>query len=444
MSWRRTRPRRRWRTRRATRNLYGEIHWNGAQRGVSYAANGNASITLRAGSDDGHMSAFDPLGRVPLHAAATAQLSAGNGLVNASLTHGVLRVAASGGNGVVVGNTTSAINAALRSLLGGRALQLAWRMYMGPGAVSTLALTGAYIVDEPLLLPPQFALVLQDGAELRAAAATWGDGPALVVANGTAYSAVFVVAPRGGGDGGGGGRIVCEPGVAGVAAGGEGPPPAMLAVNTRRFLVDGVLVVGCGGRVHLLGGAAAELLGMAVVNASGAGVVANATYRPVLHGLVVTAAGGTGIEVGAGTNASLVSSCAVAACSGHNVAVRSGALDAFVLNNTLTLNGGAGIALYDAGAPIAAVAGHLVVDNTAVGNAGAGVLVASTSGHGRRYARVEGRAAGQQHADRQRRCRRALRRRRLGRLAAQLGTAVRPGGHGADHGVQERRCVRGV
>jgi len=152
-------------------------------------------------------------------------------VTNASVVNGTLTYP--GATPTYIGNTTSALNSAITLVFGSLhpppVKSSAVLVNSSVGALSYLTLAGTYVADAPLLIPAQFVLAMEDVVIM---ASPNFEGSAVIVANGSAYSAVVSAgAPL---------RALIDCSAATVAA------PAVLALNSPFFLLDGVTVSSCG------------------------------------------------------------------------------------------------------------------------------------------------------------------------------------------------------
>ena len=166
-----------------------------------------------------------------LVACAAASIAAPLPTLNASVVNGTLSYP--GHAPTVIGNTTSALNAAIATVFGPvqppPARDTAVLINSTVGVLSYLTLTGSYLADVPLDLPPQFVLAMVDATIVASPAFS---GAALVFANGSAYSAVVSA--------GGPEHALIDCSAAPVGC------PGVFALNSAFFLLDGVTVNACG------------------------------------------------------------------------------------------------------------------------------------------------------------------------------------------------------
>lgn len=299
---------------------------------------------------------------VPCSAATRAAL-------NASLTDGVFTV---GGTNTAVGGFTSNINAAVAAAFAGAPTPSAGSLAVvnsSSGALSYLIMSGAYFVDEPLALPPQFVLVL-DGATLSPAANMTPGAPALILANRSAYAAV--VSPGGPSHA----LLTCPPG---------GPSPVgVLALTSPSFLADGLTVTGCGldggqAGIHVKGQpfvVGATVANCVVSNCSRA-IWTETVSRVVVQGCTVSNNGAHAIDFDAFTSDSVAVGNTAYDNAEEGVFVEQGASRIVVSGNTLGPGNAVGVAVYNNDIS-SATTGHVIVGNAIHGNRGAGISVGST------------------------------------------------------------------
>lgn len=204
-------------------------------------------------------------------ALAALALSAPTSPFNASVSNGIL--SAPGAPPCALGNTTSALSAALASLFGGLAPAQATPLKNSTSFYSYFVVDGQYAADAPLHLLPGVALAFNPAALTAITVASSFSASAAVI-NATNAPGSAVIAAGGAATA----RIDCPAG---------GPAPlAVEAAQSAGFVLDGLSMDGCAG-VHVRGKPfcyGAEVANCVITNSQGRGVWTETVSGVAIHG----------------------------------------------------------------------------------------------------------------------------------------------------------------
>ena len=289
----------------------------------------------------------------------TARASA----LNASIVYGVLTV--DGSSPRVIGNTSSAVSAAIASTWphggGGNASTI---LKNSSSFYSYLTLTGDYAADAPILLPPALVLVLADASISTQAPALPGPN-ALIAAVSAAWAAVV---------GRGRALLACS------ASGGKAAPAAVYAGQSAGFVLDGVQVTDCSG-VHMEGlplVTGGEVANCLMRNTRQQAVWLEKISRAVVHGNTITNASYHTIDFDAFSSNGLAMNNTVSFSREEAVFIEQGATYITVVDNDLGPGNARGVAVYN-NAIGSSTAGHVIARNRIWGSTSSGIAVGSTA-----------------------------------------------------------------
>lgn len=274
-------------------------------------------------------------------------------------------------NGTVLSALISSLNAALAQAWGGfTAVPAKGSMLVSglapAGALSFVFLSGAWVGDEPLLVPPQTVFVL-GGFTLTASASLENDAP-LILANRSAYSAV--VAPLGDA------ALLCQ---------GENVR-GVLALQSAFFTLSGLRLEDCGGRNTSTCSSAVHIKGAPFV--SGAQVFNNRILggcraiwmqtcsRVFIHSNVIINASKHTIDFDSYAKDSVVWNNSVSFSAQEAVFLEQGASAIVVVGNVLGPGNWVGLAVFNFDFPLA-TQNHFVVGNLIFGSLRYGIAVGS-------------------------------------------------------------------
>jgi hypothetical protein len=294
--------------------------------------------------------------------------------INASIVAGILTYP--GAPPTAIGNTTSAINAAIARVYGlGRLSDTSAVLINSTvGLLSYLTLTGTYDADVPLGLPSQLILAMDDATIVASPAFS---GEAFIIANGSAFAAVVSVA--------GPAHALIDCSAALVAATG------VLAVNSPFFLLDGVTVSGCGNTgpanswsagVHLrgepftTGGEVAHC----IVRDGSRAIWTETISSVLIHGNYVFNNSKHAIDFDAFSTHGVAFNNSAWNNAEEAVFIEQAASFITVSGNVFGPNNYVGIAVYNNDIGVV-TQGHVIVGNTVFGSLSAGISVGSTALH---------------------------------------------------------------
>lgn len=296
-----------------------------------------------------------------------------NGL-NASLVDGTFTV--QGQSPKEIGNLASSINNVLAPIFSNsppsppkHAVLINSTVEVeGQPLLNYITISGNYSIDEPLLLFPQLLFVLNGAILIPHPSFA---GAAMVISNRSAFSGVIsrsgLLA----------GQFLCNPQT--------GPSPtAIVALQSPYFLIDSVLIDGCGldgaSAIHVRGVpmvTGAEIANSVISNSNRA-IWLETIQKAYIHGNICFQNKAHTIDFDAYSSHSTAFNNTVYDNSQEGIFIEQSATYITVVGNTLGPNNSVGVAVYNN--DIGNLCGpHIILNNLLIGNRFAGVSVGSTA-----------------------------------------------------------------